>query len=80
MQEIKRRRGESFEAFVRRFNKRIQQSGTILQFKKVRYHAKPLSKNLQRKSALVRKARSEERAFLEKTGRLKEEPKRGGRR
>ncbi|MFH0780191.1 MAG: hypothetical protein V1928_05075 [Parcubacteria group bacterium] len=80
MQEIKRRRGESFEAFVRRFNKRIQQSGVLLQFKKVRFNVKDKSKNLQRKSALVRKARTEERAYLEKTGRLKEEPKRGGRR
>lgn len=74
MMEIKRKRGETFESFLRRFNKRVMQAGVLLQFKKVRFHKKDQSKNLRRKNALVRKERAEERAFLEKTGRLVEEP------
>lgn len=73
MVEVKRKKGETFESFLRRFNKRLMQSGTVLQFKKVRYYKRPISKNLQKKSALVRKERSELREYMRKIGRLEEE-------
>lgn len=78
--ETKRKRGETFEAFLRRFGKRMMQSGVLLQYKKVRYYKKPVSRNLQQKSALIRRDRREEREYLKKTGRLVEDPKVGRRR
>jgi ribosomal protein S21 len=79
MVEIKRKRGESFEAFLRRFNKRIMQSGKILQFKKIKYHKKDISRNMQKKSALHRQKQSAKREYLKKIGKLPEEDYRRGR-
>lgn len=73
MVEVKRKKGETFESFLRRFSKRMMQSGTILQFKKVRYYKRPVSKGLRKKSALVRKKRAELREYMRKIGRLEEE-------
>lgn len=75
----KRKKGETFEAFLRRFNKKLLHSGLILQAKKVRYFDSFKSKNVRRASALVRKEAREEREYMRKTGRLKEEPVRRGR-
>ena len=54
MSEIKRKKNESFESFVRRVKKRWQQSGKILQVKKIRYKTKSANKTLRKKSALHR--------------------------
>ena len=77
--ENKRKKGETFEAFVRRFNKRLMQSGVILDFKKKAYKKKSLNKNLQKSQTLSRKVYREKKEYLKKIGRLVEEP-RGGRR
>lgn len=80
MSEIKRKKGESFDSFMRRVKRRWQQSGKILQAKKVRYFVREPSKSGLKKSALIRKKISEKRAYLEKMGRLDEvEPKKFGR-
>ena len=81
MIDVKRRKGESFESLLRRFGKRVQQSGRILQAKKIRFHAPSKSKNAMRKSALRRLEIAEKRDFLIKTGRLVEDerPKRSRR-
>ena len=71
--EIKRRKGESFESLTRRFSKRIQQSGMVLQIKKIRFHAKNENKNAQRKRALRRIEITGKRDWLIKTGRVSEE-------
>lgn len=73
MAEVKRKKGETFESLLRRFNRRLLQSGRILQAKKVRFHAKHQSKNKLRASALRRNDIREEREFLIKTGKLREE-------
>ena len=73
MSEIKRKKNESFEAFMRRVKKRWQQSGKILQVKKIRYKTKPANKTLRKKSALHRLAMSEKIAYLKKIGRMPEE-------
>jgi ribosomal protein S21 len=82
--EVKRKKGESFEALLRRFSRKVQDSGRILQAKKIRYHASDKSKNLQRTAALRREYLRAKREFLIKTGAATEEdfkPKRkGGRR
>lgn len=37
MAEVKRKKGETFDALYRRFQRRIQSSGKILQAKKIRF-------------------------------------------
>lgn len=73
MAEIKRRKSESFEAFMRRVKKRWQQSGKLLQVKKIRFYGAQLNKTARKKSALHRLAVSSKMAYLKKIGRLPEE-------
>jgi len=75
----KRKKGETFESFLRRFNKKLLHSGLLLQAKKVRYFDSFKSKNVRRASSLVRKDAREKREYLKKVGLLKEEPVRRGR-
>ena len=77
MSEIKRRKNESFEAFMRRVKKRWQQSGKILQVKKIRYHEREKSKGVRKKSALHRLQVASKMEYLKKIGRLPEENKYG---
>ena len=79
--ELKRKKGETFESFVRRFNKRLMQSGTLLQFKKKVYNRGKKSRNLVKAETLARKQFREKKEYLKKIGRLPEEdPKKKGRR
>lgn len=70
---IKRRKNESFEAYMRRVKKVWQQSGKVLQVKKTQFFAAPKSRNMRRKSALHRLAVAEKFSYLKKIGRLPEE-------
>lgn len=78
MPEIKRRKGESFESLLRRFTRRVQQSGKILQSRKIRYHKAEPNKNAMRESALRREKIREKREYLIKVGKLIEERGRRG--
>ena len=80
MAEIKRKKNESFEAFMRRVKKRWQQSGKILQVKKIQYYVGAKSRNVRRKSALHRLAMAQKISYLKKIGRLPEEFVKKGRR
>jgi len=71
--EIKRRKNESFEAYIRRVKKRWQQSGKILQVKKIRYHDREKSRNMRRKSALHSLKVAGKMEYLKKIGRLPED-------
>lgn len=73
MVEVKRKKGESFEALLRRFSKRVQESGRILQAKKIRFYTTPKNKNAERDAALRRKYLGEKRDYLLKTGKMTEE-------
>jgi len=70
--EVKRRKGESSESLLRRFTRRVQQSGNLLEVRKLRFYAKAPNKTKQRDSALRRKEIREKRDYLLKTGRLVE--------
>ncbi|HWQ99503.1 MAG TPA: 30S ribosomal protein S21 [Candidatus Methylomirabilis sp.] len=76
MAEVKRKKGETFDALLRRFQRRYQQSGRGIQTKKIRFHASEPSKTKRHRSALFREAKRKEFDYLMKTGKLKEEPKR----
>jgi len=73
MVEVKRKKGETFDALLRRFQRRVQQGGITLETRRKRYHTRDANKNNARKSALRRVVKSEQYAYLTKTGQLKEE-------
>ena len=80
MSEVKRKKGESFESLLRRFSKKVQESGKLLQAKKIRYYARPKSKAAQRDAALRREYLKQHREYLLKTGQATEEDFRPARR
>jgi ribosomal protein S21 len=71
--EVKRKKGESFEALLRRFSKRMQESGRMIQAKKIRFHVSPKSKNAEREAAVRRIYLGARREFLIKSGQKTEE-------
>ena len=73
MVEAKRKKGESFESLLRRFGRRLQQSGKNLEVRKIRYHASEPNKNKQKESALRRLELRQKREYLIRVGELKEE-------
>lgn len=48
---------ESLENLLRRFNRKVQQSGVIAIAKQQQYFEKPISKTERRKKAIVRRER-----------------------
>lgn len=70
MSELKRKRGESFEGFVRRVKRQWQRSGKLIQAKKIQYYTPKKSKNLQNKSAVKRVRVASKEAYLRKIGKL----------
>lgn len=73
MIEVKRRDSESVEGLLRRFSKKVQQSGLIIRTKKRRFFANPKTKTAQRADALRRVAIRARKEYLRKTGQLSEE-------
>ncbi len=73
MVEFKRKKGETFESFLRRFNKRLQQSGRLLDARKKRYHRKDKNEHQKKKSALIGLELREKKEYMRKTGKLKDE-------
>jgi ribosomal protein S21 len=58
MIEVTRKDGkESAENLVRRFNRRVQQSGLVIAVKAGQYFEKPLSKRERRNKAIIRNQR-----------------------
>jgi ribosomal protein S21 len=70
---VKRKKAESFESLYRRFGRRVQQSGSVLESKKNRFHKPELSKTKQKASALRRLQVRAKREYLMRTGQLVEE-------
>ena len=80
MSDIKRKKGESFEAFLRRVKRRWIQSGRILEARKQKHFVPKKSKNVQRNSAVRKAAMISKTNYLRKIGRLPQEEQRFGRR
>lgn len=83
MAEVKRKKGESFESMLRRFSRKVQQSGRILEARKLRHFDPEKSKNAQHAAALRREYLRAKKDFLIRTGQATEEdfkPKRKRRR
>lgn len=62
MQGVARKQGESFENMMRRFNRKVQQSGLMSEAKKRQYHEKPLSKREEREIAIRKRLRKDAKA------------------
>lgn len=71
--EVHRRRGETFDSLLRRFGRKVQMSGRIIQAKKIRFHQRPPSASRRRASALYRARRQSYFGYLDKVGKLEEE-------
>ncbi len=74
MVEVKRKRGETFDALLRRFQRRFQQSGKHFEMKHRRFHDSGKNRNQQRVSALRREQKKSQYEYQMKTGQLKDEP------
>lgn len=68
MVEVKRKEDESFESLLRRFNRKMQQSGIILRARKTRYFERTKSRNLRRRSAQRRSELRDLRDELKRLG------------
>lgn len=73
MIEVKRKDGESVEGLIRRFSKKVQQSGIILRTKKRQRFEPTKSKGEQRVDAVRRQKIRGRKEYLRKTGQLTEE-------
>lgn len=70
MSDIKRKKGESFEGFMRRVKDQWKRSGTLLQVRKIQFFEGKPSKNVQRKSTLSKLKKGKRMDYLRKTGKL----------
>lgn len=80
MVEVRRKEKETFGALLRRFTRRVQMSGVLKEARKTRFYNKPPTRIKKRESALRKMGIVKERTRLEKLGKLKDEPKKGGQR
>lgn len=72
MFEVKKKEHESLDSLLRRFHRKVQQSGIIVQAKKIRYYERPKSKTRKRTDAIRRSELKKERDTLRKLGKLEE--------
>lgn len=68
MVEVKRKENESFDSLLRRFNRRIQQSGVLVRARKSRFFEPEKSRNIQRKTAQRKSELREMREELKRLG------------
>ncbi len=61
IQVTKKDAKEPTENLIRRFTRRVQQSGVLAEVKNNQYYEKPLSKRERRKKAIVRNQRRAEK-------------------
>jgi len=72
MVEVKKKDGESLEGMLRRFTKKVQQSGLLIRAKKSRFYEPPKSKRAVRESAIRRRSIKDRNELLRKMGKLPE--------
>lgn len=72
MADLKRKKGESFESFLRRFKNSLKNNKRLDSFKKKRTHSKKKTKVQLKKSALAKISLGKKFEYLRKTGKLKE--------
>ena len=61
---------EANENIIRRFNRRVLQSGVLANVKESQRFTKPISKTERRRKAIIRKARNEEKLLQIRLGNI----------
>jgi ribosomal protein S21 len=79
MSDIKRKKGESFDAFLRRVKRRWLMSGRTIEARKHQHFLPEVSRNRRRTHAVKRTRINERTTYLKKIGRLKDEDETTGR-
>ncbi len=70
--EILKQERESSQSLVRRFQKRIQQSGLLLRARKIRFRQRRKSEQMKKRAALRREELKKEYEKLKKLGKITE--------
>ncbi len=70
--EIKKENGETSQALVRRFSKRLKMSGVLLRARRTRFHSRKKSEPMKKRSALRREELKTEYENLKKLGKIEE--------
>jgi len=73
--EVRKKERETTQSLLRRFTRRIQQSGVLVRARRGRFYASPLTKRQKKLAALRRKELQKEREKLYKLGKLPPEKK-----
>lgn len=68
--EVKKQERESSQGLVRRFGRRMQQSGILIRARKNRFKKRPKSHQAKKKAALRREELKKEYQKLKKLGKL----------
>ena len=69
--EVKKEEKETSQSLVRRFSKRIKQSGILIRARNIRFREKKKSRQMRMRSALRREQMRKEYEKLEKMGKRK---------
>lgn len=72
MVEVKKKDNEGADSLIRRFSRRVQQSGVLLQARKIRFHERKKNKRKVREEAIRRAELMAERERLIKLGEIDE--------
>jgi 23S rRNA U2552 (ribose-2'-O)-methylase RlmE/FtsJ len=70
--EILKQERETSQSLVRRFQKRIQQSGLLLRARKIRFRQRRKSEQMKKRAALRREELKKEYEKLKKLGKITE--------
>ncbi len=73
MSELKRKKNESFEGFMRRVKQQWQRSGKLLEARKKQYFVPKKSDNVKRTQAVTYAKKQAKTEYLRKTGKLPQE-------
>ena len=68
--EVKKQERETSQSLVRRFGRRVQQSGILVRARKTRFRVKQKSRQAQKRAALRREELKKEYQKLRKLGKL----------
>jgi len=72
MVEVRKKDNEGTDSLIRRFSRKVQQSGVLLQARKVRFHERKKNKRKVREDAQRRAELTAEREKLIKLGEIDE--------
>ncbi len=70
--EVRKKEKETSQNLIRRFTRRVQQSGILLQARKIRFKQRKKSGQMKKRAALRREELKKEYDRLKKLGKIKE--------